>query len=168
MGLGQIQALTPKPRPQSPSEAAKVAKVSRQTLNGWKNHSVPFIQALRIEQNRLKETKLKNTLEKHALLKEAALETLLKGIKAGDLVSSRWYLEKYALSGELKLLEQHTQLQVCDENLEPILLEMAKARVKKALDKEGIEDFERAEIESKMIKKVHDRLIKEYTNMEIE
>lgn len=149
------------------AEAAKAAKVSRQTVNAWRNHSPLFIQALRAEQNKIRAGRTKKLLDIHRELKEAALETLLKGIRTGDLVSARWLLEKFHLSEDTKILNEQEQKPE-EESLEEILLEMAKARVKKSLDRESIDRFEREALEPHMVKRVYDRLHNEYITMEID
>ena len=149
-------------------EAAKLAGVSRQTLNGWKHHSPLFIQALRQEQNRLRDAKLKTVVDIHKEIKAKALETVLKGIQTGDLVSARWYLEKYSLAEDTKLLSEHEQSQALQEDLEAILYEMATERAKRTLDTEKIDDFERMQLEEHLIRKIYGRLRREYITREID
>ncbi len=148
-------------------EAAAAAACHRCTISAWKQEPL-FRQAVNIERNRIREAKTKGIVDMHLKLRNAAYKTLLQGIEAGDITAAKWFLEKTSLEDDDRKVKEFEQplAQVHDEDIESILLEVVKDRVKELLDKKGIDELERHTLEPYMVKKFHNQLLLARNNEE--
>ena len=79
-------------------------------------------------------------------------------------MSARWWIEKSCLEDDNRQVRdiEQQQSQLYEEDIESILGNMAMDNVKEYLDKQGVDQMERYQIEEAMVSKIKSRLIDEY------
>lgn len=112
----------------SDSTAAKIAGVSRQTVNDWRLHNPAFVLEFNKQSNAITAALLSSWQDKMLDATTYALEAITVACKAGDVATAKWLLDKSmalpesATAAYKQLTEKPTML---SEDVDLIIREVA-------------------------------------------